>query len=105
MNEFVVNYWPFWLVNYSLALFAWCCVGRFALGAFLPPEHPNYIHQGFRRMTHWAVACARLATPSFVTPQFLPLVAFCWLMGLRWLVGLSFIGAGLAPRIAPAAGG
>jgi hypothetical protein len=41
--------------------------------------------------------------------MWLPLVACCWLFALRWLFGLSMIGAGLAPRIAPniapAAGG
>jgi hypothetical protein len=105
MNEFVLGHLPFWIVNYTLALLGWCCVGRFMMSAFLPPDHPNYIHRGFRWMTAIPVAAARWLVPSYVPPMWLPLVAFCWLFALRWVIGLSMIGAGLAPRIAPAAGG
>lgn len=105
MNEFVTGYLPFWIVNYLLALVAWGCIGRFLMSAFLPPESPNYIWRGFRLLTDWAVRIARALVPSFVTPVFLPLVAFCWLMALRWTIGLFMIGAGMAPRLAPPPGG
>lgn len=105
MNEFVLGYLPFWIVNYILALVAWACIGRFGMSAFLPPDSPNYIWRDFRFLTSWAVATARVLVPSFVTPIFLPLVAFCWLMAVRWAVGLFMIGAGMAPRLAPPPGG
>lgn len=104
MNDFVTGYLPFWIVNYGLALVAWACVGRFLMSAFVADASPNYIWRGFRTLTGWAVRVAALLVPSYVNPRFLPLVAFCWLMAVRWAVGLVFIGAGLAPRIAPAAG-
>ncbi|MBY0336288.1 MAG: YggT family protein [Acetobacteraceae bacterium] len=103
MNDFVAGHLPFWIVNYTLALVAWACLGRFMMSAFIAPDSPNYIWRGFRLLTDWAVATARVLVPSFVTPMFLPLVAFCWLFAIRWVVGLSFIGAGLAPRITPPA--
>jgi hypothetical protein len=102
MNEFVTGHLPFWAVNYSLALLAWACVGRFLMAAFLAEGSANYIWRGFRALTDWSVRAASFLVPTYVQPRFLPLVAFCWLMALRWAVGLSFIGAGLAPRIAPA---
>lgn len=105
MNEFVLGYLPFWIVNYILALVAWACIGRFLMSAFLPPDSPNYIWRGFRFLTGWAVRVARLLVPSYVTPIFLPLIAFCWLMALRWAIGLFMIGAGMAPRLAPPPGG
>lgn len=103
MNEFVTGYLPFWIVNYSLALVAWACVARFAMGAFLHPDSPNYIWRGFRLLTDWAVRAARFLVPSHVGPRFLPLVACCWLFALRWIAGLLMIGAGMAPRLVPPA--
>ncbi len=101
MNDFVAGHLPFWAVNHTLSLLAWACVGRSLLGAFVPAESPNYIWRGFRMLTDWAVRLAGWLVPSYIAPRFLPLGAFCWLMALRWLIGLSFIGAGLAPRITP----
>jgi len=104
MNEFVLGYLPFWVVNYALSLVAWACIGRLLMSAFLPPDSPNYIWRGFRMLTDWAVGTARLMVPSYVRPIFLPLVAFCWLMALRWAVGLFMIGSGMAPRLTPPGG-
>jgi hypothetical protein len=109
MDHFVLGHLPFWITNYTLALLGWACIGRFMMSGFLPPDHPNYIFRGFRWLTAIPVAAARWLVPSYVTPMWLPLIAFCWLFALRWVIGLSFIGAGLAPRItpslAPGAGG
>jgi hypothetical protein len=104
-GDFFWAYLPFWIVNYLLALLAWACIGRFMMSAFMKPDSPNYIWRGFRFLTAAPVALARLLVPSYVTAIWLPLVACCWLFALRWAIGLSFIGAGLAPRLAPAAGG
>jgi hypothetical protein len=103
MNDFVAGHLPFWIANYLLALAAWACLGRFIMSAFIAPDSRNYIWRGFRMLTDWSVGTARFLVPSFVTPMFLPLVAFCWLFAIRWIVGLSFIGAGLAPSITPPA--
>jgi hypothetical protein len=80
MNEFVLGHLPFWIVNYTLALLGWCCVGRFMMSAFLPPDHPNYIHRGFRWMTAIPVAAARWLVPSYVPPM-------CLLLALRAALG------------------
>ncbi|MFL1462335.1 YggT family protein [Roseococcus sp. DSY-14] len=101
MNQFVLGHLPFWIVNYLLALLAWACVGRFVMSAFLPPDSPNYIWRGFRALTAWPVGAAAFLVPSYVGPRWLPLVACCWLFALRWVAGLSMMGAGLAPSITP----
>ena len=101
MNDFVAGHLPFWFFNYTLALLAWACIGRFMMSAFIAPDSPNYIWRGFRLLTDWTVAAARRLVPSYVRPQFLPLIACCWLFAIRWTVGLSMIGAGLAPSITP----
>jgi uncharacterized membrane-anchored protein YitT (DUF2179 family) len=103
MNEFVADYLLFWIVNYTLALIAWACIGRFMMSAFIATDSQNYIWRGFRLLTDWAVGGARMLVPSYVTPMFMPLVACCWLFAIRWVIGLSMIGAGLAPSITPAA--
>jgi hypothetical protein len=101
MNDFVAGHLPFWFFNYTLALLAWACIGRFMMSVFIAPASPNYIWRGFRLLTDWAVAAARRLVPSYVRPQFLPLIACCWLFAIRWTVGLSMIGAGLAPQHHP----
>ena len=105
MNDFVVGHLPFWIVMYSLALTAWACVARFMMQIIVPHDSPNYIWRGFRLLTDWAVWCARRMIPSYVEPPFLPLVAACWLFGIRLVLGVLLVGAGLAPRITPPGGG
>jgi hypothetical protein len=104
-GDFFWAHLPFWITNYILALMAWACIGRFMMSAFLKPDSPNYIWRGFLFLTAVPVGAARWLVPSYVTATWLPLVACCWLFALRWLIGLSFIGAGLAPRLAPPPGG
>jgi hypothetical protein len=102
-NAFVTAHLPFWIVTYLLALTAWGCLARFAMQFFFHPDHPNYIWRGFRMLTGWAVAVARVAVPSYVAGGALPLVAACWLFGLRLVFGIAMISAGLAPSVqAPA---
>lgn len=99
--DFVFGYLPFWVVTYLLALTAWACLGRFLMQAIVPPESPNYIWRGFRLLTDWAVWTARRAVPSYVGGLWLPVVAACWLFGLRFVFGILMLSAGLAPRITP----
>ena len=105
MQSFVTDHLLFWGVTYVLALTAWACLGRFLMQAFVPHDSPNYIWRGFRLLTDWAVWLAARAVPSYVAPVFLPLVAACWLFGLRMVSGIFMIAAGLAPRLVPAGGG
>jgi hypothetical protein len=42
--------------------------------------------------------------PSYVGQRLLPLVAACWLFGIRLVAGIILIGAGLAPRLVPPPG-
>lgn len=104
MQSFVTDHLPFWILMYLLALTAWACLGRFLMQVFVPEDSPNYIWRGFRLLTDWAVWCARRLVPSYVTRRFLPLVAACWLFGLRLVAGILLVAAGLAPRIAPGGG-
>jgi hypothetical protein len=98
-SHFFFGHLPFWVVNYGLALVAWSCLGRFLMQAFVPRDSPNYIWRGFRLLTDWAVAAARRMVPSYVIPAMLPLVAACWLFGIRLVAGLAMIAAGWAPRL------
>jgi hypothetical protein len=104
-QDFVLGHLPFWIVTYVLALTAWACLGRFMMQVFLPADSPNYIWRGFRKLTDWAVGLARLAVPSYVAAGALPLVAACWLFGLRMVFGILMLSAGLAPSITPAGTG
>jgi hypothetical protein len=103
MQSFVTDHLPFWIVMYVLALTAWACIGRFMMQVLVPPDSPNYIWRGFRLLTDWAVWCAARAIPTYVAPHFLPLVAACWLFGIRLVLGVALVGTGLAPSISPAA--
>jgi hypothetical protein len=105
MQSFVLDHLPFWIVMYSLALTAWACIARFMMQAFLPPDSPNYIWRGFRLLTDWAVWLARRAIPTYVGALFLPLVAACWLFGLRLVLGILMLAAGLGPSITPPGAG
>lgn len=104
-SDFIFGHLPFWIVTYILALTAWACMGRFLMQIMVPPDSPNYIWRGFRMLTDWAVWLARRAVPSYVTAPFLPLVAACWLFGLRLVLGIAMIVSGMAPSITPGGGG
>jgi hypothetical protein len=103
-QDFIFGHLPFWIVTYILALTAWASLGRFLMQGFVPPDSSNYIWRGFRFLTGWAVWLARRAVPSYVASPFLPLVAACWLFGLRMVIGIAMISAGMAPRLVPPGG-
>jgi hypothetical protein len=103
-SGFIVGHLPFWVVTYGLAAVGWTLIGRFVLQFVVPPDSALYIWRGFRLLTDWAVAVARLAVPSFVAPGFLPLVAAFWIFVLRMGLGILFWSAGWAPSFAPLAG-
>jgi hypothetical protein len=104
MQPFVADHLLFWLITYSLALTAWACLGRFMMQVIVPEDSTNYIWRGFRLLTDWAVWCARRMIPSYVVPRMLPLVAACWLFGLRLVLGILMISAGMGPRLTPPPG-
>ena len=100
MSASMLEHWPFFLVNYGLAVVMWSCVGRFML-FFIPALQPgNYIYRAFRALTEWAVWLARWITPSHIRPLWLPLIAAFWLWHVR--LGLYFLMAsyGLTPKLA-----
>jgi YggT family protein len=105
MQSFVTDHLPFWIVMYVTALTAWACLGRFAMQVFVAHDSRNYIWRGFRLLTDWAVWTARRLIPSYVSGHFLPLVAACWLFGLRLVLGVLAVGMGIAPRITPPGAG
>jgi hypothetical protein len=105
MQPFITDHLPFWVVTYTLALTGWACLARFMMQAIVPHDSPNYIWRGFRLLTDWAVWCARRLIPSYVDGRFLPLVAACWLFGIRLVLGVLLVGMGLAPSITPPGGG
>ncbi len=105
MQSFVTDHLAFWIPMYVLALTAWACIGRFLMHVFVPEDSANYIWRGFRLLTDWAVWCARRMIPSYVGPRFLPLVAACWLFGIRLVAGVLAIGAGMAPTLTPPGAG
>ncbi len=105
MQSFISDHLFFWVVTYVLALTAWACLGRFLMQVFVPEDSPNYIWRGFRLLTDWAVWSARRLVPSYVGPRLLPLVAACWLFGIRLVVGVMMVSAGMAPRLVPPGAG
>lgn len=99
MQEFVSGHWLFWLVNYTLALAAWACIGRFMMQPFVAAESTNYIWRGFRLLTDWSVFCALHMVPSYIRPIFLPLIAAFWLFVIRFIASLALLAQGFAPRV------
>ena len=101
MQPFITEHLAFWILMYVLALTAWACVGRFLMQVIVPHDSPNYIWRGFRLLTDWAIWFARRAVPSYVDARFMPLVAACWLFGIRLVSGVLLLSAGFGPRITP----
>lgn len=104
MQPFITDHLLFWVLMYTLALTAWLCMGRFLMQAIVPVDSPNYIWRGFRLTTDWAMWLARRAVPSYVSGLFLPLVAAFWLFGIRMVLGIVLLAAGLGPSISGGAG-
>ncbi len=103
--HFIWSFLPFWAVVYGFAVLAWTCLGRFALQAFFPPDHPNYIWRGFRLLTDVWIRLVRGITPAYVTPVFLPLLGALWAFLLRFVIAAAMFAAGLAPRLSEMQGG
>lgn len=97
------DYWYFHLFNYALAIIMYTMVGRFALGAILRPDSPNYIYRWFRRLTEPLLAPVRFISPSYITPRYLPLAGACWMAAARVAFYIAMFNAGLAPKV-PGAG-
>jgi YggT family protein len=92
-------YWPYQVPNYLLSALFWTCLGRFILGLFFPPGHPNYIWRNFCRLTDWLLALVRPITPGFVLEAFLPLVAGFWVLVARYVFYVVMRAAGLVPPL------
>ncbi len=93
------EHWYFHLPNFVLAALAYTLLGRFALSFFLPPDSTNYIWRWFCRLTDWVVAGTAAITPRYVMFLFLPLVAACWMMALRFVFLLVMARLGLLPTL------
>ena len=104
-NDFIFRHLPFWIVTYLLALTAWASIGRFLMQEMVAHDSPNNIWRGFRMLTDWAVWLAARMVPTYVEARFLPLVAACWLFGLRLVLGIIMISAGMAPTVVPQGAG
>src|SRR5262245_12957937 len=103
--DFLLDYVPFWIANYGLAIVVWSCIGRFMLAFFVPRLQPdNYIWRAFHGLTQWAIVAAGFVTPRYVNPFFLPLLAAFWLYALRIAVFLVLWNAGMTPSLVPARG-
>ncbi len=98
-QAFFLNYLPFWIVNYGLALFAWTCVGRFAMSWFAPPDWQNYIYVFFCRATDWVIRPVRVITPLIISDRMTIMVTALWLFALRFIISLTMLQMGLAPSV------
>lgn len=103
-SDVFLDYLPFWLMSYTLAVVGWTCVGRFLLGLFVPPDSPNYIWRAFRALTEWAVRAVSVVTPLAVPGPLLVPITAVWVFFLRGVLGLAMLAAGMVPVIGPAAG-
>jgi hypothetical protein len=100
-RDFLLDYLPFWIVNYGLAIAMWSCIGRFLL-FFVPAMQPgNYIFRAFYHLTEWAVRATRWITPSFVQPFWLVPIAAFWLFHLRIAAFLVMARYGMTPQLTP----
>jgi len=101
--DFFWGYLPFWIINYSLAIVIWSCLGRFLLAFFVPAIQPsNYIWRAFTALTGWAVHAVRYVTPGMVGAIWLAPIAAFWLYHLRIAVFLIMWSQGWTPGLAPA---
>jgi uncharacterized protein YggT (Ycf19 family) len=91
------TYWYFHLPNYLLAALIYTLLGRLVLGAFVPPDWPNYIWRAFKRLTDPVIAATATITPRMVGPRALIPVAAFWLFALRLVLLVGLAAAGLAP--------
>ncbi|MFM2042820.1 MAG: hypothetical protein RLY86_1396 [Pseudomonadota bacterium] len=97
------SHWYFHLPTYALAMLFYTLLGRFMFSLFVPHDWPNYIWRGFRLITDWAVAGARVLAPRVVPDGLLPLVAAFWAMAARVAFSVTMVTLDLAPRLQPAA--
>ena len=102
MNDFW-TYWYIHLPNFALAAVAYTLLGRFLLGLFVPQDWDNYIWRFFRLITDPVVRLARAVTPSVVADGAVVVLAFVWVMTLRFVFLATIVSAGLGPRIDPGA--
>ena len=93
------EYWYFHVPNYLLATIMYTMAARFGMGLFAPADWPNYIWQGFRRLTNIPLVVIRWLTPHAITDKFLPLVGVFWFAILRALWALLFLALGWLPGL------
>jgi uncharacterized protein YggT (Ycf19 family) len=99
MNDFW-TYWYLHIPNFVLAAVAYTLVGRFVLGLFVPENWDNYIWRFFRLITDPAVRLVRAVTPSVITGPAVVVLAYLWVMAIRFVFLATMINLGLAPRAA-----
>lgn len=99
MDDFFWSYWYYNIPNYLLAAVMYTLLARFLMQFFVPPNWPNYIWRWFLRLTDWAVAVTRAATPSYIGPTLLPLFGALWIFFLRLGATLVLASQGLAPKL------
>lgn len=94
-----LQFLPFWVLNYGLALVMWLCVGRFLFSFFIARQPNNYIWRSFRFLTEWAVVATGFVTPRYVHPMLLPPIAALWLFYARLAAFAALHAAGLTPTV------
>ncbi|MBI5121288.1 MAG: hypothetical protein HZA67_09800 [Rhodospirillales bacterium] len=98
-NDYFLNFLPFWVVMYGLAVVAWTCLGRFILAIFVKDSSKNYILRWFERLTDWPIRFIALITPRAVAPGLLPLVTAVWFFLFRFVAYLVFANLEMIPRM------
>lgn len=96
MNDF----WAYWYIhipNFALAAVAYTLIGRFVLGLFVPHDWDNYIWRFFRLITDPVVALVRAVTPSAISGRALVVLAYVWVMAIRFAFLATMINLGAAP--------
>lgn len=96
MNDFW-TYWYIHIPNFALAAVAYTLLGRFALGLFVPHDWDNYIWRFFRLITDPVVRLVRAITPSAISGRALVVLAYVWVMAIRFVFLATMINLGAAP--------
>ena len=95
----MVGGFPLWVVifDYLMGMVMWTLIGRFAMGIFLPVEHPFFFNRFFVRATDPLLRVFKPITPSFLVAPFIPLYVAWFFFMIRfylmpWLMGYSVMG-------------
>jgi uncharacterized protein YggT (Ycf19 family) len=93
----ILQYWWFHLPNLVLAMLMYTAIGRFVLGFIFDDHSTNFIWRFFVKLTDPMLKLVKFVTPASVPDTIVLLLSVVWLFGLRVVLLVSLIAAGVGP--------